>query len=552
MRQSATGNRTGTVDAPIIGCPPVRLDSCKPEITFCEPWYTLRCRTSPGSRPIALSSTPFENLVRVSTNLQIMNRLLVPSDRCGTLVRSSRRPRFLTDLLPAAALALCTAVPAPLSAQEVIDLPARDRTLSADFQEVFRVGAMDGESWEMLGTVRHAGFDADGNLYLVDGAGTLDADGLRVLVFDKTGAFVREFGSAGEGPGEFNMPSGFAVMRNGVTVIGDLGHRAFQLFGPDGSFLRMVRADASGAAVEAAAGLILGQLLPDPRGGAVFSLAREGGFSLGIASQDGGDAPEARGADVKPEAPIRPILRVGLEAETVKADTVVRAWLPPRETALSDMISLSGGGARFMGPDGVDIGEVLSGISTPSVFEPPLLAAVLPDGSVVHADSSAYELEFTSPGASAASRILRRPIRPEAVTATIEKEYREALEEASVSTTSRMMVVGGGAPGGGEAIPGMSFSIGAPDPQFYHEIPVLRELAATWEGGLWVRRRGKEPESDGPTDVIDAAGRYVGTLRQEDAEVPAAFGPDGLAAFIELDDFDVATVVVRRLPATLR
>lgn len=52
--------------------------------------------------------------------------------------------------------------------------------------------------------------------------------------------------------------------------------------------------------------------------------------------------------------------------------------------------------------------------------------------------------------------------------------------------------------------------------------------------------------------MIDASGRYVGTLRQEDAEAPAAFGPDGLAAFIELDEFDVATVVVRRLPAALR
>ena len=479
-----------------------------------------------------------------------MNRLLVPSHHHGAQVRSPRHPPFLADLLPAAALALCTAVPDPLSAQEVVELPARDRTLSADFQEVFRVGVMDGESWEMLGTVRHAGFDADGNLYLVDGTGTLDADGLRVLIFDKTGAFVREFGSAGEGPGEFNMPSGFAVLRDGVTVIGDLGHRAFQLFGPDGSFLRMVRADASGAAVEAAAGLILGQLLPDPRGGAVFSLSREGGFSFGIASQGGGDAPEARGADVQSEVPIRPILRVGLEAETVEADTVVRGWLPPREGSLSDMISVSGG-ASVMGANGVDIGEVLSGISTPSVFEPPLLAAVLPDGSVVHADSSAYELEVTPPGAAAPSRILRRPIRPEAVTPAVKKAYREALEEASVSSESRVMVVGD-APGGGEAIPGMSFSIDAPDPQFYHEIPVLRELAATWEGGLWVRRRGEEPESNGPIDVIDAAGRYAGTLRREDAEVPAAFGPNGLAAFIELDEFDVATVVVRRLPAALR
>ena len=266
----------------------------------------------------------------------------------------------------------------------------------------------------------------------------LDADGLRVLVFDSAGGFVREFGSMGEGPGEFNMPSGFAVMRDGVTVIGDLGHRAFQLFGPDGSFLRMVRADASGATIEGAAGLILGQLLPDPRGGAVFSLPTQRGLSVGVARQGGGDAPEAPGASVQSEAPIRPVLRVGLEAETVKADTAVRAWLPPRETALSDLISFSGGGARVMGPEGVDIGEILKGISAPSVFEPPLLAAVLPDGSVVHSDSSAYELDFTPPGAAAASRILRRPIRPEAVTPAIEEEYREALESASVSATSRV------------------------------------------------------------------------------------------------------------------
>lgn len=107
----------------------------------------------------------------------------------------------------------------------------------------------------------------------------------------------------------------------------------------------------------------------------------------------------------------------------------------------------------------------------------------------MHADSSAYELDFTPPRATAPSRILRRPIRPEAVTPAIEKEYREALELAAVSSESRVMVVGG-APRGGEAIPGMSLSMRAPGPQFYHEIPVLRELAATWEGGLWVRCRG--------------------------------------------------------------
>jgi hypothetical protein len=30
-------------------------------------------------------------------------------------------------------------------------------------------------------------------------------------------------------------------------------------------------------------------------------------------------------------------------------------------------------------------------------------------------------------------------------------------------------------------------------------------------------------------------------------EIPSAFGPDGLAAYVELDELDVPTVVVRRL-----
>ena len=84
----------------------------------------------------------------------------------------------------------------------------------------------------MFGGVRYVGFDASGNLYIVDGLGSgqvssgdlegamrrframLDSDGLRVLVFDASGDFVREFGSGGEGPGEFKTPMGFAVMRH--------------------------------------------------------------------------------------------------------------------------------------------------------------------------------------------------------------------------------------------------------------------------------------------------------------------------------------------------
>ena len=34
--------------------------------------------------------------------------------------------------------------------------------------------------------------------------------------------------------------------------------------------------------------------------------------------------------------------------------------------------------------------------------------------------------------------------------------------------------------------------------------------------------------------------------------MPAAFGPDGLVAFVEMDELDVESVVVRRLPGAVR
>ena len=45
---------------------------------------------------------------------------------------------------------------------------------------------------------------------------------------------------------------------------------------------------------------------------------------------------------------------------------------------------------------------------------------------------------------------------------------------------------------------------------------------------------------------------FVGTYATGATEMPDAFGPDGLAAFIERDEFDVARVVVRRLPGEVR
>ena len=406
-----------------------------------------------------------------------------------------------------------------VAAQEVIDLPGRDQFLDGDFEEVFRVGAIAGEDWEMFAHVKAVGFDASGNLYVVDGARTIVEPDMRILVFDASGKFVREFGSMGEGPGEFKMPIAVAVMRDGSMVVEDFGHRAYQLFDANGDFLRMVRMTPSGFGLH--------NLLPDPRGGGVFMSKDE---SVSVTSGSAGGAPPAPPAS-------RPLWRMDFGGEEARNDTVVEGWLAPRGEA----------------PDrpGLPPGERQA-----PVYEPPFLAGVLPDGSVVHSDSSAYELRITPPGPGKAPHVIRRPIRPRPVTREMEEAYNSLVSNTASIRNPKT---------------GEISEYELPKRVFYPEVSILLALSATWEGRIWVQRRGEEAgkrvrigpaslglfgpknwRSPGPIDVVSADGRYVGTFATEATALPDAFGPDGMAAFIELDELDVASVVVRRLPAAVR
>ncbi len=440
------------------------------------------------------------------------------------------RSTFGTIAPALAGLTLCAGFlgATALSAQEVIELPGRDQRIDVDFDEIYRVGVLDGESWEMFGRVNQVAFDDEGNLYVFDGSSNVLSRDVRVLVFDVSGGFLREFGSAGEGPGEFNRPSGFAVLRDGTTVVHDVGHRAYQLFDSSGDFLRMVRAgdESSGLSMS-------GDMHPDPRGGAVFAGGSARSFSIRIGG-DGAAPPTSR-----------PVTLVGLDGDVIEADTVVEGWLPPRVDS-DDRIRGNLPAAAL---------DLLRQVNLPTIFEPRLLVGVLPDGGIVHSDSSAYVLKVTPPGATAISRIIRRPMQPEPVTPALRKRYEErraAARQGNGSPGVRMMSVRSRSSSGAstnQTSQQVNFDI---EERYYPEVPVLRGLSATWEGRIWVQRRGEEPETDGPIDIVTARGEYVGTYRTGTTEMPDAFGPGGLAAFIELDEFDVASVVVRRLPAEVR
>jgi hypothetical protein len=127
-----------------------------------------------------------------------------------------------------------------LAAQQIIELPGEDRVLDVTFEEVFRVGALEGESWEMLGTVRSVAFDGRGNLHVFDGAGGTYGPWRdpRVLVFDANGAFVREFGRSGQGPGEFESLDFLGTTTGDSLVTYDESLYRVQVFDVDGRFAR--------------------------------------------------------------------------------------------------------------------------------------------------------------------------------------------------------------------------------------------------------------------------------------------------------------------------
>ena len=403
----------------------------------------------------------------------------------------------------------------PLLAQQTVELPGRDRGLDADLVDVYTVGTFDGADWETFGEIRQVGFDAAGNLYV------LDTQASRMVVVDRAGDFVRMFGTQGEGPGEWREPAGAAVMRDGRVVVADAGHRAYQIFDTNGEFVGSARL-GDGPVV------MIGTIHPDPRGNAVFN----GGGPTRISV-------EADGLSGPPSLPRgRPIRRVELQdgaAEQVFYD----AWAPPRP----EPRNMGGGGGIIVSMGG------------PRVFEPRLHAAALPDGGMAVVDSSAWAVKIVGPDGDVRSR-LTRPIEPREVTSRIERaEMQRQLDALESGAGPRMRIVtddGSGAREMPEEQVREMMRERIENTGFYPEIPVIQQLAAGWGGTLWVERSEVDPTEDGPVDLVSPGGEYLGTLDADGPGVPSAFGPDGLVAYIERNDMDVPVVVVRRLPAELR
>lgn len=388
-------------------------------------------------------------------------------------------------------------IASPLAAQQVVELPAEDHLLDADFEEVYRVGAVAGEDWETFGNVRDLAFDRAGNLYVVD------IQGARIVVVNPEGGFLRQLGGVGQGPGEFDQHNTtsirIAVLSDGRTVAFD---QRFSLFGPDGEFERTVR-------LRDGAMIFMPRLDVDRRGEGVLATGEV--RIIDSAMLRG----RADGTPTQPE--YRHVMRMNLTDNEASLDTVAHAWLPPGEA---------------------------------TGFIPPLIAGALPRGGVAYTDSSAYAIKVMGADGRL-ERVLTRPFVPEPVTDRIRQEERERRLRGLEGDP-----LGAGRAGGrrGAVMSGMTDAMRAQaqSMEFYPVVPVVRGLRTSWEGRIWVQRRGEEPVSDGPVDVLTPDGRYLGTFSADGMSMPGAFGPGGLAAFVEVDELGVQTVVVRRLPEAIR
>ena len=73
-----------------------------------------------------------------------------------------------------------------------------------------------------------------GDIFVAEGHG---AGGGRILKFDKTGKFLKQFGTSGAGPGQFNVAHALAMDSRGRLFVGDRANNRVQIFDQDGKFL---------------------------------------------------------------------------------------------------------------------------------------------------------------------------------------------------------------------------------------------------------------------------------------------------------------------------
>ncbi len=405
-------------------------------------------------------------------------------------------------------------------------LHAQDRPLDWDFTEVWRVGGLDAPEWAHFTRRDDMAFDGDGNLYAVDG------EAGHILKLDASGRLVMTIGRPGEGPGEFEALYGAVVWRDGSLAANDGGRDVFHLFGADGAFQRMVRWSATTGLTDTN---VTRNMRPGPRSGVIYAQGKDAGLRAVFAAMEA----LAGNEDSEKMVDERTIEALSLAGDLVISEVVLEAWRPTRPELTE--VDLS------------DTDALMSVLNRAPHFEPELRWDVTPGGAIAYVDSSVYEIRIVQGGSTV--NTLTRAIAPLPVTRALASDIRDRMIRELEAREPR--AIPGPLPQGVDPADIQRRSREAArrqieDMEFYPEVPVVARVRAAWDGSVWVERRDPlDEDANGAVDVFGPDGAYQGTLAAGGLGVPDAFGPHGLVAYWRLDEMDVPSIVVYRLPARL-
>ncbi|MFC1492480.1 NHL repeat-containing protein [candidate division KSB1 bacterium] len=106
-----------------------------------------------------------------------------------------------------------------------------EQKISMEF--VQKIGELEGddENYQLF-RPEDVFVDDDGNVHI------LDSGNCNIKTFSRSGVFRSSFGSRGQGPGEFDLPTGITTDSDGRIYIYDLNFRGFQIFDTSGRFIR--------------------------------------------------------------------------------------------------------------------------------------------------------------------------------------------------------------------------------------------------------------------------------------------------------------------------
>ena len=395
---------------------------------------------------------------------------------------------------------------APAWGQQIVRGPTQDRPLTGSPEMLYAVGAEEGEPWETFGNVAAVSFDRQGNLYV------LDRDNGRVNVFGPDGSYQRMISQKGEGPGELVFPMAMTVTGDGRLVVHDMGSQGLSVFTREGEFVETVRPQFS------TMGMGANRVTAYPKGGVLMQGSQMSG------ALDGG--PPVLSDSV-------PIFLQPLGAGD--ATVLYRAPVAKMEVRTSGTAN-----ARTVN------------VSSPPRFSPEVYWAPLADGRLAVVHGTEYAVNVARADGTV-GWVLTRPIEPRPVEEADREAERERTRERMASGAGMMMVSvdnGRRSVSSGGGAPPEQIQAAVDRLTFAETMPVVRGLRTDLDGRFWIRRDAGPGEDEPRIDLLAANGGYFGTLNG--VAMPDAFGPDGRVAYIEENELGVQQVVVRRIPAAWR